>query len=381
MKKQLFSIITILTLVLTAFTPTSVFANNTSEPDLCTDGGEHEIEEWIPIEIHELVPSTVVYPNPPDLDTRRNITVARRCKKCGKIFETAKEYEVIHHPTCQEDGYTQYTDRFGKVTTSDIIKAGPDYHSFGPIVSLGTTTETQDNGIIIETERIGRMCVFCHEEEVKETKVRKITKPATCTEDGCEETIDENGNRSRVNIPSEGHKWGRSSKTETTYDESKEMTTEKTRSICETCGQLRTCTHCIWHEQPTCTEIGKWYESYNDDSEDSGGAIHVFKEEPAAGHKWSAWETSVNPTTEKEGEKVRECTVCHEKETEKIPKLKTPADNNKKQSVPETTQQPTKGTTQKVTKEQGDKVTRRSRKARRTKSKQKFHRRMPQTRS
>ena len=65
----------------------------------------------------------------------------------------------------------------------------------------------------------------------------------------------------------------------------------------------------------TCTTDG--YEEFT-----SKEGVTSHTDIPSTGHKWSAWETSVNPTTEKEGEKVRECSVCHEKETEVLPKLK-----------------------------------------------------------
>ncbi|MBE6687326.1 MAG: hypothetical protein E7591_08915, partial [Ruminococcaceae bacterium] len=42
---------------------------------------------------------------------------------------------------------------------------------------------------------------------------------------------------------------------------------------------------------------------------------------PALGHSWGDWKVTVKPTAKLEGEQQRECTVCHETETEVIPAI------------------------------------------------------------
>ena len=82
---------------------------------------------------------------------------------------------------------------------------------------------------------------------------------------------------------------------------------------------------CVEHEHsfgewtvttaPTCTEDGV----------ESRGCICGYTETraiKATGHKWGEWETVKKPTDYLSGKKERVCSVCGEKETEKIPALK-----------------------------------------------------------
>lgn len=66
---------------------------------------------------------------------------------------------------------------------------------------------------------------------------------------------------------------------------------------------------------PTCTKDG--YTLY----ECSCGETKMDSYIPKKGHSWSEWKTVSEATLLGAGLKERECTVCHEKETEQIPVL------------------------------------------------------------
>ncbi len=68
-------------------------------------------------------------------------------------------------------------------------------------------------------------------------------------------------------------------------------------------------------KEATCTENG--VKTYTCSCGDSYTEVI-----PAKGHTWSEWEVIALPTVEAEGGAVRECSVCHEKETRFIEKLK-----------------------------------------------------------
>ena len=67
-----------------------------------------------------------------------------------------------------------------------------------------------------------------------------------------------------------------------------------------------------------CTGCGKFYEDKNCSKEIKDHDSVVIK---ATGHQWGEWKVT-DPTPEKDGKKVRTCSVCGAKETEKIPAVK-----------------------------------------------------------
>ena len=72
----------------------------------------------------------------------------------------------------------------------------------------------------------------------------------------------------------------------------------------------------ITRVNPTCTEDG--YTHY----ECSCGRWYTEKGKEKIGHKWGDWKESVIATAFDEGEKERICTVCGNKETKTVEKLK-----------------------------------------------------------
>ena len=67
-----------------------------------------------------------------------------------------------------------------------------------------------------------------------------------------------------------------------------------------------------------CTGCGKFYEDKNGSKEIKDHDSVVIK---AAGHQWGEWKVT-DPTPEKDGKKVRTCSVCGTKETVKLPAVK-----------------------------------------------------------
>ena len=109
-----------------------------------------------------------------------------------------------------------------------------------------------------------------------------ITTPATCTEDGLKTGVCVAGDDTITEvIPATGH----------TFSEWTETT------------------------PATCTKDGV---------ESRGCVCGEIETRPikATGHKWGEWETVKKPTDYLSGKKERVCSVCGEKETEKIPALK-----------------------------------------------------------
>ena len=72
----------------------------------------------------------------------------------------------------------------------------------------------------------------------------------------------------------------------------------------------------ITRVNPTCTEDG--YTLY----ECSCGRLYTEKGKKKTGHKWGDWKESVIATAFDEGKKERICTVCGNKETKTVEKLK-----------------------------------------------------------
>lgn len=71
-------------------------------------------------------------------------------------------------------------------------------------------------------------------------------------------------------------------------------------------------------KEATCTETGEKVTTC------SRCNIELKKEViPAKGHTWSDWKTTIWPSWDTEGEEERTCSVCHEKEKNKLPSLST----------------------------------------------------------
>lgn len=69
--------------------------------------------------------------------------------------------------------------------------------------------------------------------------------------------------------------------------------------------------------EPTCTEDGKTYF----ECVECGAIKDEIVIIKSTGHTWGEWKTTAEATLLSEGAKERECSVCHEKETEQIPML------------------------------------------------------------
>ncbi len=68
---------------------------------------------------------------------------------------------------------------------------------------------------------------------------------------------------------------------------------------------------------PTCTQPGVKQFKCTRCGAVNGQTASI----PATGHSWEDWKTTKEPTTGSTGEQTRECSVCHTKETEVLPKL------------------------------------------------------------
>ena len=215
-------------------------------------------------------------------------------------------------PTCTEKGLeTSNCSRCGYVTTREIPALGHKYGEW--IVSEDWHVVTKEDGTQVEQRTLEQTCETCGDKKTK-TEERaytpehthnwsewKVTKPATCTEDGEEtRTCSVDGCTIKVEtrvIPASGHKYGEWIVSEDWHVVTKEDGTQvEQRTLeqtCETCGDKKTKTE----ERAYTPE-------------------HV--------HNWSEWQITKPATCTEDGEETRTCSVdgCTVKvETRVIPAL------------------------------------------------------------
>lgn len=149
----------------------------------------------------------------------------------------------------------------------------------------------------------------------------KVTKEATCTEEGIRlYTCTICGYSYTENIPTTEHKWG-------------EWKTVKEPTETEMGIQTRACVICNTEESaslpvlehthkyeaivtaPTCIKDG--YTTYKC----SCGDVYTGDIVPALGHKWGDWQITKEPTETEAGEKKHVCNVCGAEEVEEVPNL------------------------------------------------------------
>ena len=149
-----------------------------------------------------------------------------------------------------------------------------------------------------------------------------VTKEATCTEDGLKTGVcPADGDTVTEVIPATGHTFS-----EWTVTTPATCTEDGVESRSCACGETETRTipatgHTFseWTvtTEATCTKDGV---------ESRGCVCGAIETRPikAAGHQFGEWKTVKEPTDYLSGKKERVCSVCGEKETEKIPALKRP---------------------------------------------------------
>ena len=236
------------------------------------------------------------------------------------------DFTVDREPTCTEAGsksiHCTICDKTKDVT--EIPAAG---HQFGEWEVVTPTT----------CEKAGvehRVCAACQHEETREIaalghdweKDFTVDQEPTCTEAGsksihctiCDKTKDV------TEIPAAGHQFGEW-----------EVVTPTT---CEKAGvEHRVCAACQHEETREIAALGHdWEKDFTVDQEptctEAGSkSIHCTRcdkkkdvtEIPAAGHKFSAWKTVVEPSASidgiVDGKAERECADCHTKETKVVP--------------------------------------------------------------
>ena len=274
------------------------------------------------------------------------------CADCGKIEK--RDYEaalghahqsvVIRDATCEVPGKTiDICERCGNVKETDLPQTE---HAFSTTVVSATCANPG------YTLRECAVCGECHIEDITAALPHNYaskTTPATCEGGGRTLHICEGCGSSFITDYTDplGHSW----------DEGKEITgatctgegmTEYTCILCgttrlegdeaaghipgdpATCTQPQFCTKCgavivnaLGHgyetvvTEPTCTEMG--YTTYTCSR---CGDTYKGDYTEAAGHKPGDWIVDKEPTTDSEGSKHKECTVCGETlETEEIEKI------------------------------------------------------------
>lgn len=274
------------------------------------------------------------------------------CADCGKIEK--RDYEaalghahqsvVIRDATCEVPGKTiDICERCGNVKETDLPQTE---HAFSTTVVSATCANPG------YTLRECAVCGECHIEDITAALPHNYaskTTRATCEGGGRTLHICEGCGSSFITDYTDplGHSW----------DEGKEITgatctgegmTEYTCILCgttrlegdeaaghipgdpATCTQPQLCTKCgavivnaLGHgyetvvTEPTCTEMG--YTTYTCSR---CGDTYKGDYTEAAGHKPGDWIVDKEPTTDSEGSKHKECTVCGETlETEEIEKI------------------------------------------------------------
>ena len=200
------------------------------------------------------------------------------------------EWKVTKEPTCTEKGEETRVCACGAKETRDVAAKG---HSFGEWTVTTKPTCTADG---VET----RKCANCDETETRKVDALGHTwKAATCTEPSTCETC------GVTTGDALGHQWG---EWKTVADATCEKDGEKLRA-CGTCGEKESKSiPALGHDwkDATCTEPK--HCSRCDATEGN-----------APGHQYGAWTVKTPATCEKDGERVRVCSVCLKEETERIP--------------------------------------------------------------
>ena len=195
------------------------------------------------------------------------------------------DFTVDREPTCTEAGSKSiHCTRCDK--TKDVTEIPASGHQFGEWEVVTPAT----------CEKEGfehRVCATCHHEETRKIAILghkfgkwEVVTPATCEKAGVEHRVCAACQRDETReIAALGHDWA------------KNFTVD---------------------QEPTCTEAGS-------------KSIHCTRcdkkkdvtEIPAAGHKFSAWKTVVEPSASidgiVDGKAERECADCHTKETKVVP--------------------------------------------------------------
>lgn len=316
----------------TGHTPAAAVTENNVNPT-CTVGGSYDSVVYCSVCNAEL--------------SRETINVPANGHSYGS---------VVTAPTCTEPGFTTYTCSVcGDSYTGDEVAATG--HNWGewtevsPEVpateeSTGTTAVEQrvcaNDPTHVETRGGEEIPVLPHTHVAGEAAQENVV-PATCTEAGSYDLVvrctkcNEIMESTPQTIPATGHAWGEWT-----------VTTAAVAPTCTEAGataiETRVCANDSTHvetrggeEVPatghtmqgwtvttpavaaTCTEDGAEAIETNscancDYKETRGGAVI-----PATGHTWGEWTVTKEATINEEGSKTRECSVCHETETEAIP--------------------------------------------------------------
>jgi hypothetical protein len=251
----------------------------------------------------------------------------RTCSICGNV-ETAPieppghNYNtVVTEPTCTEQGYTTYT-----CTRCDHSYVG-DYtdalgHDYKVTKNVGQNC-IKDGYIVYTCSR----CGDTYTEVVPADGVHSYSAtviPPTCTEQGYTEYVcDECGTTYKDKYTDAlGHAW---SDWEDVHPAECEIDGTQERT-CARCGEVETrnipATGHDWDTEvevvpPTCTDGGYTIHTCN-----ACGTTHRDNFTEPLGHISSDWIVDIEPTTETEGSKHKECTRCGAVlETAVIPKL------------------------------------------------------------
>ena len=232
------------------------------------------------------------------------------------------EHVLVYHeakePTCTEGGNTKYwtcsecgkyfSDENGESEITDknsvIISAKGHSWSEWSITEVATCTKEG-----LKT----RECSVCHEKETEKTEktahalTAHSATPATCAEDGNTEYWE-----CKVCGKYFSDKDG---KTEITDKASVIIPAQHT--LMHRSAIAATCTENGNAEYWECSACGKYFSDKNGENEITDKNSVIIS---AKGHNWGEWSITEAATCTKEGIKTRECSVCHEKETEKTEK-------------------------------------------------------------
>ena len=248
----------------------------------------------------------------------------RRCSRCaysereeisaiGHVYE-----EIVTDPTCTEGGYTTHTCKVcgDCYVDSEVAALGHD---------LGAWTVSKEATCTESGEKV-RKCSRCDYSESEEIaalghKYEEIVTAPTCTEAGYTTHTCQVCGDSYIDSELEalGHDLG-------------EWTVSKAATCTEAGEKVRSCSRCDYSEQEEITALGHKYEEVVTDPTctENGYTTHTCKvcgnsyvgsEVEALGHDLGAWVVSKEPTDTETGEKVRNCSRCDYRETEKIAAL------------------------------------------------------------
>ena len=301
---------------------------------------EHQWSEWA-VTTPE-VPATCTVNGTTAIETR-SCACGETETRGGEVIEApGHSYDaVVTAPTCTEGGYTTYTCSVCQDSyTADFTD--PNGHAWGEWEV--TTPAVAATCVAAGTTAIERRdCANCDEyetrggEEIPATGVHSYSVAAvvdpTCTEGGYTEYVCiycKDSYNADFTDPN-GHAWGEW-----------EVTTPAVAATCVAAGttaiERRDCANCDEYETrggevveatghtpvvieavaATCTEAGS---TAGQKCSTCQTILVAPQEIPAAGHQWSQWETTIEPTETSQGQKQRTCSVCKEVETDIIPAL------------------------------------------------------------